>query len=817
MGTVSGELTLTKVKNGEPGPAGDDGQTPVVHPAWSWSADGTDRFTTVYPNENLLSQSNTIEKKWINSDGTIIALANGFISDFLPVMVGEAYTLTQIETEPTVGVVAVYDSNKQFISRPYGNNGSVYKFSIDVAYAAFIRIAEKSSTGKLKEGIKLEHGNVQTIYTPAPSEDYANAYPLYEGTYTDYSETASQNPADYTWRRIIGASGQDGVAGSDGKGIKSTVVSYQASTSGTTAPTGTWVANPPAVTKGQYLWTRTIWTYTDNATETGYSVAYVAKDGNNGSDGIAGKDGVGIKSTAITYAVSSSGTTAPSSGWVTNPPAATAGQFMWTRTVWTYTDNTTETGYSVGKIGNNGTNGSDGQDGVGIASTVITYQASASGTTAPTGTWSTTIPNVAANQYLWTRTVISYTNSTSSTAYSVGKMGANGANGSDGKDGEDGSNGISVSSVVEEYYVSTSSTTQTGGAWSTTVPNNADPNKYIWRRLKTTMSDSTVTYTNPALIQGMTGIYPHIGPTQPANPKEGQQWWKSDSNGNVTDFYVYHDGSWQGQTIQQSILNIVALNAVAITGSTITGTVINGSKFTNTTSYSETGGLVDYTTTIEGNITMDWKAQNSEANGLFTIMPTIMQNDFYGDIAKKNRIGTWTLGSSGLIVGQGNAGVSSFKGAAIGPNGLGMTDPQYAPTYGEVNLKYQDLLTLPTIVIPAASGWSPYATSGGNRPTATRNGRLVQLAGAFKNNAEIGDGGDIERIMGNLPVGYRPASYVKFIVQASAERIYLLTVEEDGRVTLARHRGWDGSKFGYYKVPAGTWLNIACCYTAADI
>ena len=163
--------------------------------AWSWSKDGVDRFTTEYPNENLLSQSNTVEKKWINSDGTIIALANGFISDFLPVNVGEDYTLTQVETDPTVGVVAVYDSNKQFISRPYGNNGSVYKFRITVANVAFIRVAEKSSTGKLKEGIKLEHGNVQTIYTPAPSDDPLNAYPKYKGLRL----APSDNPADYDW------------------------------------------------------------------------------------------------------------------------------------------------------------------------------------------------------------------------------------------------------------------------------------------------------------------------------------------------------------------------------------------------------------------------------------------------------------------------------------------------------------------------------------------------------------------------------------------------------------------------------------------
>lgn len=79
--------------------------------------------------------------------------------------------------------------------------------------------------------------------------------------------------------------------------------------------------------------------------------------------GADGKDGVGIKSTAITYASSTSGTTAPTSGWTANPPATSAGHYIWTKTVWTYTDGTSETGYSVGKIGETGEKGEDGSDG----------------------------------------------------------------------------------------------------------------------------------------------------------------------------------------------------------------------------------------------------------------------------------------------------------------------------------------------------------------------------------------------------------------------------------------------------------------------
>ncbi|MRK89878.1 hypothetical protein GJI89_12135, partial [Lactococcus lactis subsp. lactis] len=160
-----------------------------------------------------------------------------------------------------------------------------------------------------------------------------------------------------------GANGKDGLAGKDGVGIKTTVITYAISTNGTTAPVTGWTSSVPSLVKGQYLWTKTVWTYTDNSFETGYSVTYISKDGNNGHDGIAGKDGTGIKTTTITYAGSTSGTTAPTSGWTSAVPMVEAGSYLWTKTVWAYTDNTSETGYSVAKMGNNGTTGPQGPQG----------------------------------------------------------------------------------------------------------------------------------------------------------------------------------------------------------------------------------------------------------------------------------------------------------------------------------------------------------------------------------------------------------------------------------------------------------------------
>ncbi|MCT3121332.1 hypothetical protein EFN98_12720, partial [Lactococcus lactis] len=160
-----------------------------------------------------------------------------------------------------------------------------------------------------------------------------------------------------------GADGKDGRAGKDGVGIKTTVITYAISTNGTTAPNTGWTSSVPGLIKGQYLWTKTVWSYTDNSSETGYSVTYISKDGNNGHDGIAGKDGVGIKTTTITYAGSTSGTTVPNTGWTSTVPTVAAGSYLWTKTVWAYTDNTIETGYSVGKMGNTGPAGPAGSDG----------------------------------------------------------------------------------------------------------------------------------------------------------------------------------------------------------------------------------------------------------------------------------------------------------------------------------------------------------------------------------------------------------------------------------------------------------------------
>jgi hypothetical protein len=297
-----------------------------------------------------------------------------------------------------------------------------------------------------------------------------------KGDKGDDGDTGPQGP-----QGPKGDRGDDGLPGKDGVGLKSTVVTYGLSTSETTQPTS-WTAQVPALVKGQYLWSKTVWTYTDNTSETGYQKTYIPKNGNDGNDGIPGKDGVGIKTTTITYASSTSGTTAPTSGWSSTIPSVSAGNYLWAKTVWTYTDNTSETGYSVAKMGETGATGN------GIANTVITYGLSTSETTEP-ATWASNMPVLVKGMYLWTRTIQIYTNGKSTTSYQKGYI---------AKDGNDGLPGTPGADGKTQYTHIAYADNATGGGFSQTdqtkayigmyqdfnATDSADPTKYKWSKWK---------------------------------------------------------------------------------------------------------------------------------------------------------------------------------------------------------------------------------------------------------------------------------------------------------------------------------------------
>jgi hypothetical protein len=157
-----------------------------------------------------------------------------------------------------------------------------------------------------------------------------------------------------------------------------------------------------------------------------YSIAFKGQTGQNGTS-------VTVSSTSVTYQIGASGTNKPTGEWSATVPNVPNGQFLWTKTVVKYSDGKSTEAYSVSYKGTNGTNGSNGTS-VTVSSTSVTYQTGTSGTTPPTGTWSPTVPNVANGQYLWTKTVVKYSDGKSTESYSVSYKGTNGTNGKDGLD-----------------------------------------------------------------------------------------------------------------------------------------------------------------------------------------------------------------------------------------------------------------------------------------------------------------------------------------------------------------------------------------------
>lgn len=138
-----------------------------------------------------------------------------------------------------------------------------------------------------------------------------------------------------------------------GLGISTQTISYQRGTSGTVKPTGTWQSTIPPVGEGEYLWTRTYTVYTDGTNTEAFSVA---RQGEDGTSGISPT----VTNTVTEYQQSTSGTVTPTT-WVSTPPTAIDGRFMWTKTTVTYSDGATATSYTISKNGSTGQRGADGE------------------------------------------------------------------------------------------------------------------------------------------------------------------------------------------------------------------------------------------------------------------------------------------------------------------------------------------------------------------------------------------------------------------------------------------------------------------------
>ncbi|MDM7645348.1 phage tail protein, partial [Lactococcus lactis] len=232
---ASNSLTVSNVNDGT-----------ITHTAYANSADGTDGFTTVYPNLNLLDGTKDFSGSWENSsswvnDGTYKGLTvkkrtgryNGIYKTFTVPKDGVYTFSAYVKGSGTNSVIYRYGG----VNITYGSQkdlqklmGNAFDWTRDTItltlkandYVWFKYEISGAGTDSIlwTAGHKYEPASVATPYMQSASEVTTADWPSYIGQYTDFTQTDSTNPSDYTWSLIRGndgADGQDGKNGTNGK------------------------------------------------------------------------------------------------------------------------------------------------------------------------------------------------------------------------------------------------------------------------------------------------------------------------------------------------------------------------------------------------------------------------------------------------------------------------------------------------------------------------------------------------------------------------------------------------------------------------
>ena len=350
--------------------------------------------------------------------------------------------------------------------------------------------------------------------------------------YNKTTSTESNTPSDYTWSLIRGEKGTDGKDGIDGKdGTSIEILGTYGSVEelNQAHPNNNNKGDSYIIGQDLYIWdgeefqnigqirgedgiTFYTWVkYSDHAdgtnlydvpndntmyigiatnqtsiTESTDKTKYTWSKfrGDDGVDGTNGIDGITYY-TWIKYANDANG-----NGISNSPDGKDYIGFAYNKTTSTESNTPSDYVWSLikgkdGTDGTNGINGTNGKDGT-TYYTWIKYSDSSDGSNMyDTPNDNTMYIGIATNQ-------TNRTESTNKSDYIWSKF-----RGDDGVDGTDGKDGTEIVSVTEEYYLSTSKTTQTGGSWVTTPP-AWQKGKYLWTRTKIVYANpSSTEYTTP--------------------------------------------------------------------------------------------------------------------------------------------------------------------------------------------------------------------------------------------------------------------------------------------------------------------------------
>lgn len=330
-----------------------------------------------------------------------------------------------------------------------------------------------------------EYGTSADPATP-PIAWQATAPAWQEGVYIWTHSVITRGDGSIETTEPICTNAGKGESGDPGVGIQSIDVYYYLSTSSTTPTGGTWSTTAPTWEDGRYMWSKTITTMTDGSETESDPVCITGAQGKTGPQGPKGATGpAGTSSyTHIAYATSADGRT----GFSVSDGAEKTYIGIYVDTVAQDSADPSKYQWTLIK-GADGAQGAPGKAGVDGKTPYfhIAYATSADGKTG----FSTTVS--AGKTYIGQYTDYAQADSTDPTKYAWTLI-----KGDTGPQGQKGATGTGVQATVTQYYLSTSSTTPTGGSWSTTQPAWVS-GKYLWTREHITWTTGATTDTAPVL------------------------------------------------------------------------------------------------------------------------------------------------------------------------------------------------------------------------------------------------------------------------------------------------------------------------------
>lgn len=321
------------------------------------------------------------------------------------------------------------------------------------------------------------NGKTKGLYLTEDNELYLNATYIKTGVITDNIGNNYWNLSNGEFRLSSTTTVGNQEIATKNNTISSVDVEYASGTSNTTAPTSGWSTNAPEWQEGRYIWQRTVTTMADGSKSISDPTCIQGAAGQQGEQGIQGPPGEDGQTlyTWIKYADT------PTSGMSDTPDGKKYLGIAYNKA--SPIESTNYSDYSWSDIkGKDGIPGTPGENGKTLY-TWIKYATSASGANMSDNPTGRDYIGIAYN-----KTTPTESSNPSDYAWSLIQ----------------GEAGIGVKGIVEQYYLSNSSTTQTGGSWSTAQP-EWQKGKYIWTRSQITWTDNSVTYTNPILAKAING------------------------------------------------------------------------------------------------------------------------------------------------------------------------------------------------------------------------------------------------------------------------------------------------------------------------